>query len=166
MHDMWPTRRSHRHNDFAELAILFQIAVRIPHLLEFECAVDDRPQCPACKTLNDVLHSHLPGYFVAGHLPEAVPLDAGCLADHCQYGYRSVPLTEYTVDIHDALMGQRRNQLREIRPSDWIESDACTIAVRDAQYFGDHILLISCDNVCGSRVEQLVFFCRSAGQGD
>jgi hypothetical protein len=58
-----------------------------------------------------------------------------------------------TVDVHDALMGQRHNQFRESRPHDWVENDTRTVAVRDADYFGNHILLFSCNDVCGTRFE-------------
>jgi len=45
------------------------------------------------------------------------------------------------VDVDDASIGQRGDQLRKIWAAHGIEGNARAIAVRDTHHFGDHILL-------------------------
>jgi hypothetical protein len=84
-------------------------------------------ECTTRKTLDDIFHGELPTGVVEGYLNETVRPDGCHLGDHFQYRYRGVTLAESTVDVHDALVGQRPNQCRESRPPDWVESDTCTV---------------------------------------
>src|ERR1700677_3054044 len=162
----WGLQHSDGYNDLSELAVVFEIAVHFPHLIELKRAVDHGFERTTCKALEDVFHSCLPARLVPGYPPDGVPLDVRHLADHFQYRNRSVALAEGTVDVHDALLGQCRNEFWEVRPPDWVESNTCAVAVRNAHYFGTHILLVSCNDVSRPGLKQLLLLRGSTGQRD
>src|SRR5882757_8698655 len=143
-------------DDLTKLAAVLQIAVCFHHVVELECTIDDRLERATRETLGDVLHCHLPARLVADHQPDAVPFDRWHLADHLQHRYRGVTLAQYAVDVDDALIGQRGDQLGKVRAAYGIEGNARAIAVRDAHHFGDHVLLLGCNDMRGASLVQLI----------
>src|SRR6266851_4355499 len=111
-------------DDLTELAAVLQIAVHFHHIVELEYTVDDRLESATRKALGDVLHRDLPTGLVSRHQPDAVPLDRWHLADHFQHGDRGVILAQCAVDVGDALIGQRGDQLGKVRATDGIEGNA------------------------------------------
>src|ERR1700689_3524060 len=71
-------------DDFAELAAILEIPVHFNHLVELECAIDDRLERATREAPGDVLHSDLPAFRVARHQPNAVSLDRWHLPNHPQ----------------------------------------------------------------------------------
>src|SRR5258708_30011855 len=127
-------------DDLTELAAVLQIAVHFHHIVELEYAIDDRLERAARKALGDVLHRDLPACLVAGHQPDAVSLDDWHLPDHLQQRDRSVILAEHAVDVGNALIGQRGDQLGKVRSAYGIEGNARAIAARYPHHFGDQVL--------------------------
>ena len=94
--------------------------------------------------------------------PKVVPLDDRHPEDHVEYRQRRGSLTERAVEVDGAPGGQRRDQLRESLAADWVEGDACALAVSDALHFGDQILLFCRDDVDGASFEQRLPLLRGA----
>jgi hypothetical protein len=63
--------------DFAELAAVPQIPVHSHHLVEPECAIDDRLERATREALGDVLHRDLPAFRVARTSRMLYPLIVG-----------------------------------------------------------------------------------------
>src|SRR5258708_2046483 len=153
-------------DDLTELAAVLQIAVHFHHIVELECTIDDRLERATREALGDVLHCDLPACLVARHQPDAVPLNPCHLPDHLHPRYRGVTLAQCAVDVGDALIGQRGDQLGKVRAAYGIEGNARAIAVRDAHHFGDHVLLLGCNDMrCAGLVQPLLLI-RSARQCD
>src|SRR5882762_411046 len=106
---------SESNDHLAELAAVLQIAVHFHHIVELEYTIDDRLESATRKALGDVLHRYLPACLVAGHQPDAVSLDGWHLPDHLQHRHGSVTLAQCAVDVGDALIGQRGDQLGKVR---------------------------------------------------
>src|SRR6267154_6795917 len=121
--------------------------MRFHHIVELECTIDDRLECAARKTFDDVFHGGTPACLVAHYLSDVVSLDGWHLGDHLEHRYRGVTLAQGAVDVDGALIGQRGDQLGKVPAAYGIEGDACAIAVRDAHHFGDHILLLGCNDM-------------------
>src|SRR5258708_22682687 len=124
-------------DDLTELAAVLQIAVHFHHIVELECTIDDRLERAAREALGDVLHCDLPACLVARHQPDAVPLDRWHLADHLQHRYRGVTLAQCAVDLGDALIGQRGDQLGKVRAPYGIEGHARGISLRPTHHLRD-----------------------------
>src|SRR5258708_16055169 len=133
---------SEGNDDLTELAAVLQIAVHFHHIVELECAIDHRLERATREAVGDVLHCDLSACLVGRHQPDAVPLDRWHLADHLQHRYRGVTLAQCAVDVGDALIGQRGDQLGKVWAAYRIEGNARAIAVRDAHHFGDPRLLL------------------------
>ena len=118
-------------DDLTELAAVLQIAVHFHHIVELECTIDDRLERATREALGDVLHCDLPACLVARHQPDAVPLDRWHLADHLQHRYRSVIFAQGAVDVGDALIGQRGDQLGKVGAAYGVEGD-----LHDESYSG------------------------------
>src|SRR5258708_21853238 len=71
-------------------------------------------------------------------------------------------LAQCTVDVGDTLIGQRGDQLGKVRAAYRIEGNARAIAVRDADHFGDHVLLLGCNDMRCASLVQLLLLIRSA----
>src|SRR5271156_4080190 len=70
-----------RSNDVpSELAVVLQIAMDLHHVVELECAIDDRLERAALQAFEDKFHRGLPECFVAGRDPDVEPLMTGILA--------------------------------------------------------------------------------------
>jgi len=122
---------SKANDDLAELAAVLQIAVHFHHIVELEYTIDDRLESAARKAPGDVLHRDLPACLVARDQPDAVPLDRWHLPDHLQHRYRSVTLAQGAVDVGDALIGQRGDQLGKVGAAYGVEGD-----LHDESYSG------------------------------
>src|SRR5882757_279240 len=121
--------------------------MRFHHIVELECTIDDRLECAARKTFDDVFHGGAPACLVAHYLSDAVALDGWHLGYHLQHRYRGVILAQCAVDVDDTLICERRDQLGKVRTAHRIEGNACALAVGDAHHFGDHVLLLCCNDV-------------------
>src|ERR1700757_2118202 len=79
------------------------------------------------------------------------PLTVAILRIISRCGDLGVILAQRAVDIDDALIGQRGNQLGKVRAANGIEGNACAMAVGDAHHLGDHVLLLGCNDMgCAS----------------
>src|SRR5713226_2470749 len=101
-------------DDLPELAAVLQIAVHFHHIVELERTIDDRLERATRKALDDVLHRDLPACLVARYQPDIVSLDGWHLGDHLEHRYRRVILAQCAVDVDDALIGQRGDQLAKV----------------------------------------------------
>src|SRR3989442_4631588 len=147
---------SHSNDDLSELAVVLQIAMNFHHVVELECAIDDRLERAALQAFEDKFHRGLPACFVAGRAPDVVPPDDRHLGDHREHRHRGVALGERAVDVDRALEGQRGNQLREVRSADRFEHDARTLAIGDPHHFLDQVDLFRGDHMRGASFDQLL----------
>src|SRR5271163_2638842 len=95
--------RSHGYHDLAELAVVLEIAVHFPHLVELEAAVDHRPERAALEALEHILHRGLATGLVAAGDPEGVGRDRHELSEHFQHWDGSGAFVERAVDEGDTL---------------------------------------------------------------
>src|SRR5258708_6184402 len=137
-------------DDFPELAAGLEIAVDFRHLIELECPIDDGLERTIRETPCDVFDRDLSTCFVARYQPKAVPLDDRHLGDHLQYGNGSVAFAQRAIDVDDAPIGECGDQPGEIRAAYSIEGDALAMTAGNSHHFGDHILLLGCNDMCGA----------------
>src|SRR5882724_2188876 len=122
---------SHSNDDLSELAVVLQIAMNFHHVVELECAIDDRLERAALEALKHELDRGPAAAGIAACLPDVVCLDRDDLGNHLQDRHRRRVRAQCAIEEGDALPGQSRNQFREGRAANCVERDASALAIGD-----------------------------------
>jgi hypothetical protein len=64
-HNREVNNRSEGNDDLTELTTVLEISVHFHHIVEFECAINDRLERTNSEALGDVVHCGRPGFSVA-----------------------------------------------------------------------------------------------------